>query len=180
MATFRGLQGFCLWVSTSPDPGFSFFSLLSLRTHYHPLVPFKPPFSSCCKERPAPVPLASPHLCPLIVCASLHTHCLFVCLLYKPCSSSPSFTPSSSFSQAAFSILFPFHSFLFCPYPTTPALVSVLGLWPLKSMIQVLWQVSGKPCTSSFPPHRFYSVHDSDRGPAHCQSCPPSSLPLLW
>lgn len=117
----------------------------------------------------------SPH------CLCFPAHSLSVCLSASSTNPVPHLRlspPSSSFSQAAFSILFPFHSFLFCPYPTTPALVSVLGLWPLKSMIQVLWQVSGKPCASSVPPHRFYSVHDSLIGgqpiasPALLAPCP--------
>lgn len=164
MPTFGGCRASVLWVPTSPDSGFSFFPLPSLRTRYHSLVFFKPPFSSCCKKDPAAVSLASPHLCLLNVCTSPHTHCLSVCL---PPLQTLFLISTFHLHPVLFQKLFFFFHSLpvsllpLCPYPTTPALVSVLGLWPLKSMIQVLWQVSGKPCASSFPPHRFYSVHDS-------------------
>lgn len=166
MPTFGGCRASVLWVPTSPGLRVQLFSS-SFSQNSLPLscFIFKPPFSSCCKEDPAAVSLASPHLCLLNVCTSLHTHCLSVCL--PPLQTLfliSTFHPHPVLFQKL--VFFFFHSLpvsllLLCPYLTIPALVSVLGLWPLKSMIQVLWQVSGKPCASSFPPHRFYSVHDS-------------------
>lgn len=165
MPTFRGLQGFCPLGPHLTRLRVQLFSS-SFSQNSLPLSCF---FSSLpslrAVRRILPPCLWLLHICvsSMSVLPCTLTVCPFVCLLYKPCFSSPPFTRIQFFFKSCF---FFFHSLLvsllpLCPYPTTPALVPVLGLWPLKSMIQVLWQVSEKPCASSFPPHRFYSVHDS-------------------
>lgn len=130
MPTFRGLQGFCSLGShltrLRVQLFFSSFSQNSL-----PLSCF---FSSLPSLR-AVRRILPPCLWLLHICVSsvsvlpcTLTVCPFVCLLYKPCFSSPPFTCIQFFFKSCFffSIPFPFHSFL--SVPTLPPLLWCLSL----------------------------------------------------